>query len=262
VTELRKTFDGVADLYDRVRPMYPGALFDELFSRLPESPKILEVGPGTGQATVSLLARDARVTAIEIGTNMADRLRHKFAENEQLEIIVSSFEEVNVANHAFDAVVSATAYHWVEESVRLEKPIDLLQSDGWLAIIDTVNVSSPADAGFSERSQVIYDKYFDGTDEPRQPLAHEATGFMFDALEKSSLFGAPLRFLYPWDQTNDAETFGDLLRSYSSNQAMPEVQREAFIGEIIGLVNDEFGGRVTQPIVIVLTMAQPAEKSV
>jgi ubiquinone/menaquinone biosynthesis C-methylase UbiE len=261
VIELRKTFDGVADLYDRVRPTYPDALFDELFSRLPETPDILEVGPGTGQATVSLLSRGAQVTAVELGVNMADRLRRKF-DDEQLEIVVSSFEDVNLANHAFDAVVSATAYHWVEESARLEKPVELLRTDGWLAIIDTVNVSAPSDAGFSERSQVIYDKYGEGRDEPRLPLAHEATGFMFESLEKSSLYETPQRFLYPWDQTNDAETFGDLLRSYSSNQAMPEAQREEFVGEIVGLVNDEFGGHVTQPIVIVLTMAQPAKESV
>jgi ubiquinone/menaquinone biosynthesis C-methylase UbiE len=258
VVELRRTFDDVAELYDRVRPTYPDALFDELFSRLPKSPEILEVGPGTGQATGSLLARNARVTAIELGTNMAAQLRRKFVDNEQLEIIVSSFEQVTVAQHAFDAVVSATAYHWIEESVRLEKPIDLLRPGGWLATIDTVNVSSASDGGFSDRSQIIYDKYFGAVEEPRQPLAHEVMGFIFDALDKSSLYTAPQRFMYRWDQTNDAETYGDLLRSYSSNQAMPEEKREAFIGEIIGLVNDEFEGRVTQPIVIVLTVAQPA----
>jgi ubiquinone/menaquinone biosynthesis C-methylase UbiE len=260
VTELRKTFDGVADLYDRVRPTYPEPLFDELFSRLPKSPNVLEVGPGTGQATVSLLARDARVTAVELGVNMASRLRRKFDNEDQLKIVVSSFEDVLVTSHSFDLVVAATAYHWVEESVRLEKPIDILRPEGWLAIIDTVNISSPSDAGFSDRSQFIYDKYGDGSDEPRQPLAHEVTGFLFDALEKSPLYATPLRFRYPWDQTNDAERFGDLLRSYSSTQAMPEAEREAFVGEMIGLVNNEFAGHVTQPIVIVLTMAQPAGK--
>jgi SAM-dependent methyltransferase len=262
VTELRKTFDGVAELYDRVRPTYPEALFDELFSRLPDSPDVLEVGPGTGQATGSLLKRNARVTAVELGSNMAERLRQKYVDEDQLKIVVSSFEDVPVTVHSLDLVIAATAYHWIEESVRLVKPFDLLRRDGWLAIIETVNISSPADAGFSERSQVVYDKYFDDADEPRQPLAHEVTGFMFDALEKSPLYASPQRYMYPWDQTNDAETFGDLLRSYSSNQAMPEVQREAFVDEMIRLVNDEFGGFVTQPIVIVLTMAQPAHYSV
>jgi hypothetical protein len=85
---------------------------------------------------------------------------------------------------------------------------------------------------------------------------------MFEALEKSPLYEIPQRFLYPWDQTNDAETFGDLLRSYSSNQAMPEAQRESFVGEMVRLVNDEFGGRVTRPIVIALTLAQPNRKFV
>jgi SAM-dependent methyltransferase len=262
VTELRKTFDAVADLYDRVRPTYPEALFDELFTRLPDSPDVLEVGPGTGQATVSLLARDARVTAVELGANLALRLRRKFNDEDQLKIVVSGFEDVQVTSHSFDLVVAATAYHWIEESVRLGKPIELLRPDGWLAIIDTVSISSPSDDGFSERSQAIYDKYTDGADEPRPPLAHEVTGFMFEALEKSPLYEIPQRFLYPWDQTNDAETFGDLLRSYSSNQAMPEAQRESFVGEMVRLVNDEFGGRVTRPIVIALTLAQPNRKFV
>jgi SAM-dependent methyltransferase len=261
VIELRRTFDGVADLYDRVRPSYPDALFDELFSRLPVSPDIVEVGPGTGQATTSLLNRGARVTAVELGVNMAERLRRKFENQQRLKIIVSSFEDVHIASHEFDAAVSATAYHWIAESVRLEKPIDLLRPGGWLAIIDTVNVSAPSDGGFFQRSQVIYDKYGDGEGAPKLPLAHEATGFMFDALTSSLLYGAIQRFLYPWDQTYDAETFGDVLRSYSRNQAMPEAKREEFIGDIVGLVNEEFGGRVTQPIVIVLTMAQPVGPS-
>jgi SAM-dependent methyltransferase len=262
VVELRKTFDGIADLYDRVRPTYPETLFDELFARLPDSPEVLEVGPGTGQATVSLLARDAHVTAVELGPNMAARLRQKFDDDRQLDVVVSSFEDVEVKNRGFDLVIAASAYHWVEETARLEKPIELLRPDGWLAIIDVVNISSPSDAGFFDRSQVIYLKYGDGSEESRQPLAREVTGSMFDALEASSLYATPESFFYPWDQSHDAETFGDLLRSYSSIQALPEAQREAFVGEMIGLVNDEFGGRVTQPIVIVLTVAQPADKSV
>ena len=58
--------------YDRARPGYPDAVFEDLFARLPARPTIVEVGPGTGQATRQLLARGARVTAVELGPAMAD----------------------------------------------------------------------------------------------------------------------------------------------------------------------------------------------
>ena len=46
------------------------------FALLPERPRVLEVGPGTGQATQNLYrTRRATVHAIEIGPAMAAKLR-------------------------------------------------------------------------------------------------------------------------------------------------------------------------------------------
>ena len=57
----RLSFNAVVDLYDEIRPSYPAAMFDALFGLLPRRPRIVEVGPGTGQATKDLLARGAVV---------------------------------------------------------------------------------------------------------------------------------------------------------------------------------------------------------
>jgi SAM-dependent methyltransferase len=255
VSELRNGFDGVAHLYDRIRPTYPRALFDEVFSRLPERPAVIEVGPGTGQATGSLLAHGARVTAVELGANMAARLRQNFA-GDRLRILVSTFEDVVLAHHAFDAVVSATAFHWVDESARVAKPAELLRPGGWLAIIDTVHVAAPSDAGFFTRSQRVYAKYEEPTDHQQLPSPDEVTGSLGADLNGSSLFRPPLLFRYNWDQTCSAEGYGNLLRTYSSTQAMNEADREAFIGDMTQLVIDEFDGTVTRPLVFALTMAQ------
>src|SRR5260370_1332456 len=59
--ERRESFDKVPDIYHRIRPGYPRALFDDLFDLLPERPYVLEVGPGTGQPPRDLLARGAGV---------------------------------------------------------------------------------------------------------------------------------------------------------------------------------------------------------
>jgi SAM-dependent methyltransferase len=255
VNERREGFDGVAQLYDWIRPTYPLALMDELFSRLPERPDVIEVGPGTGQATGSLLEHGARVTAVELGANMAARLRQNFA-NDRLQILVATFEDVVFAPHAFDAVVSATAYHWVDESARLAKPAELLRPGGWLAIIDTVHVAAASDGGFFARSQSVYAKYEVSSDNYQLPSPDEVTGFLGADLSGSSLFQPPLIFRYRWDQACSAAGYAKLLRTYSSTQALSESDREAFIADMTQLVLDEFDGKVTRPLVFALTMAQ------
>jgi SAM-dependent methyltransferase len=255
VPERRATFDHVADIYDRVRPQYPAALFDELFSRLPIRPDVVEVGPGTGQATGSLLNLGARVTAVELGSRLADRLRHNFGSRDALEIIVSSFEGVDLPSDAFDAVVSATAFHWVATPENLEKPYKLLRPGGWLALIDTVQVAAAVDKGFFERAQPIYDRYGESKGFVPSPAPDQATNPLLPELEASPLYDETLLLRYRWDQTYRTSDYADLLRSYSTSQAMVAGDRERLIAEISQCIDREFEGRVTRPLVITLTLA-------
>jgi ubiquinone/menaquinone biosynthesis C-methylase UbiE len=56
---LRSTFDRTALLYDKVRPGYPEELFEDVvsLSGVPAGGRVLEVGCGTGQATLPLARR-------------------------------------------------------------------------------------------------------------------------------------------------------------------------------------------------------------
>jgi protein-L-isoaspartate O-methyltransferase len=69
----RSTFDEAAELYDRARPGYPAALFDDLVELAGIGPgsRVLEIGPGTGQATVPLAERGCRIVAVELGPQLA-----------------------------------------------------------------------------------------------------------------------------------------------------------------------------------------------
>lgn len=77
--QLARSFDDVADLYNRVRPTYPANLFDDLvaLARLPPAARVVEVGCGTGQAALPLAERGFRVTCIEIGDALATVARRK-----------------------------------------------------------------------------------------------------------------------------------------------------------------------------------------
>ena len=60
-------------LYDEVRPGYPEELFDDVvsLSGIPAGGRILEIGCGTGQATVPFARRGYRILCVELGENLA-----------------------------------------------------------------------------------------------------------------------------------------------------------------------------------------------
>ncbi|MCP4085900.1 MAG: methyltransferase domain-containing protein [Actinomycetia bacterium] len=107
--DMRLTFNEVPDLYENVRPSYPADLFDHLFERLPHNPRILEVGPGTGQATQGLVERGAPLTAVEIGPALAAILDSKYQHSDRVRVVNDSSETAPLDGRRFDAGVSATA---------------------------------------------------------------------------------------------------------------------------------------------------------
>ena len=70
---LRATFEEVPELYDAARPLYPRRVFDDLveLANLEKGSRVLEIGPGTGLATVPQAKREALYT--RIGERMGDR---------------------------------------------------------------------------------------------------------------------------------------------------------------------------------------------
>src|SRR5207302_4564398 len=122
----RLSFNEVPDIYDEIRPSYPAALYDVLFEMFPPRPAIVEVGPGTGQATEDLIARGATVHAIEIGPATAAKLRSNLA-TDRLRVTVGDFERVALARSSADAVFSACAYHWISPGAQADLPARLLR---------------------------------------------------------------------------------------------------------------------------------------
>ena len=145
--ELSETFDSEAERYDRARPGYPDELFDDMaeLTSLGRGARILEIGPGTGQATRSLLARGYHVTAIEPGERLAAVLRRKTA-GLLCEVHVTRFEDWPLPAEPFDAVFAATSFHWLDAATRLECIAAVLRPGGALVIVDTAHVAGGTSA--------------------------------------------------------------------------------------------------------------------
>src|ERR1700737_852399 len=108
--EQRFVFGEVADLYDRARPGYPGALGDDVlgFCGLP-APRVLEVGAGTGKATVAFAARGLEVVALEPSPEMAAVAARNCEAFPRTSVQVSTFEDW-AATGGFDLVVAAQSW--------------------------------------------------------------------------------------------------------------------------------------------------------
>lgn len=257
--DIRPSFDEAAGIYDEVRPSYPAELFDALFEALPPQPEIVEVGPGTGQATKDLLARGATVHAIEIGPAMAATLRANLP-TDRLRVSVGDFEKLQLPKASADAAFSATAYHWISPASQIDRPATILRPGGVVAIVDLIQVDSPADRGFFAAPQSIYDRYGEGHHGPPAPVRDQVDPAIRAVLESDERFEHVAARRYDWDQTYSASEYRKLMLSYSGTQMMNQVDRIGLLDDMESFIQRRFGGRITRPLVVTLTTGVLSER--
>lgn len=250
--DVRLSFNEVPEIYDQARPTYPAPLYDALFEALPPRPHIVEMGPGTGQATGDLLARGATVHAVEIGPATAAKLRSNLP-TDRLDVTVGDFEEVRLPAGTADAVFAATAYHWVSLPAQTSRPAQLLRPGGVVAIVDLVQVDSASDRGFFAAAQPIYERYGQGHSGPPAPARSDVDSTMRSVLEADRRFERIAVRRYDWDQTYSASHYRNLMLSYSVTQMMEETARAGLLDDMQTLIEQDFGGQITRPLVATLT---------
>ena len=202
----------------------------------------MEIGSGTGQATLPLAKRQYQVTAIEVGPNLAAVARRKLAHFPNVAVTVSAFETWSLPPEPFDAVVSATAFHWLDPSVRVTKAADALRPGGVLAIIATHHIDG-GDAQFFIDVQDCYRRWFPENVGLRLPPPAEIPRDAGE-LEQSGRFEPATFRRYEWEQPYSAQEYLDLLSTYSDHRALEESVRRHLLDCISQLVVGRYGGRI------------------
>jgi len=269
--ENRKHFDEIVEAYDLRRSEYPGELFRDIFQYVGTGAdkKAVEIGAGTGKATVPFLNAGYRVTAVEIGENMSEFLNDKFKNCMNFNVVNAAFEEISLVENSYDLIYAASAFHWVDPTVGCPKAYRLLKMGGVLALF-RYNVIAAEGEELYEEIQAVYEKhYYDFYTSQKRPVKKSKEDFM-TPLELSLGFGVKdmsvhgfsdvaIRF-YDDTRTFCAEEYIALLDTMSDHRGLPVGNRVALFEGIKEAII-RHGGQHNIQLVFQLYMGRKRERA-
>lgn len=258
--EQRLVFGEVAELYDSARAGYPDALVDDVLSfaggggsRL----RAVEVGAGTGKATVSFAARGLEIVAIEPSAAMAEVARRKTAEFPDVRVEDSSFEKWPATGGSFGLLYSAQAWHWITPEVRYVKAADMLAPGGVIALFwhcvqwNGEPLRDELEELYQRLAPDLLARHptFPGLGRARSADVNEAE------IQHTGLFRNVTTRTYPWSATFTADTYASLLQTQSAHRMLAEDRRARLLDGVREIIAAR-GGEIEVPHATPLVMAR------
>ncbi|MDE6412660.1 MAG: class I SAM-dependent methyltransferase [Eubacterium sp.] len=241
--DLRLKFNEDVINYDNIRPAYVDELYKDIFSyaQIDNKSSILEIGIGTGQATLPFLKKGCNITAIELGNNLAEYAKNKFSAYKNINIINKDFMNVLLQSNQFDFVYSATAFHWLPQEQAFNKIKEILKPNGTIALFWNHPFPNRLDDESNIASKAIYDKYRP-TDKPITEFSEKDLLKYEKALE---LYGfTDIRsYMYRRTRTLSTDEYIALINTYSDHRALPADIKYSFETEMKNAINN-IGGKI------------------
>lgn len=215
MTEIRRIFDTIPDRFDRYRPRYSAELFASLIEYAGIGPgrRVLEIGPGTGQATDPILETGCDYLAVELGEQLCEKMKEKYGRFPNFRIVCDDFITHDFEEGTFDAIVSAAAIQWIPEEIAFSKTFRLLKPGGTLAMMLTRGDYRTPDEALYQKIQKVYAEWFRPETEYKDmhpPFRYEnAPKYGFVGFEKREFIGK--RVLTADEYVSYCGTHGDHL---------------------------------------------------
>ena len=267
--ENRVHFDEIAVNYDKYRWDYPAELFVDAihYSGKENGENAIEIGAGTGKATMPFLEAGYTVTAVELGENMSAFLRDKFKGNANFNVITSTFEDARLEENSYDLIYAASAFHWIDAEIGCPKVMRLLKSGGVFALFRN-NVYRQEGNSLDAAIDVAYEKYYYNHypryDRPvdLSKMAYEDflkpeeihRGFRFNSLEQYGFADITMK-LYNGSRIYGADEYISLMDTMSDHRAMPDKDRAALYAGIKDAILSH-GGQIEMKFIFQLYMGR------
>ena len=259
----RRLFGGDPGGYDRGRPDYPSRVYEILTGRcgLRSGVATLEIGPGSGLATRRLLALGADpLVAVETDERLATYLSEQLrAEGHPIDLRVEAFEEAALDASSFDLVVSATAFHWLDQAVALAKVGRILKRGGWLANWWNVFGDAFGVDAFHEATKHVMAPLGRPAANPdgRLPFPLDAEARLAD-LRAAGVFDEIDHEVVPWPARFDPSQIRALYGTFPNVSGLPEPRRSEILDALAAVVESEFCGLVERTFYTSIYIARRA----
>jgi SAM-dependent methyltransferase len=257
----RSTFEEQADLYEEIVSEYPEELVEDILrlSGIPSEGRILEIGCGSGNATVSFARRGYSILGIELGERLAALASKNCRTYPGVTILKSAFEDWVVEEKAFDLALAADSFHWIPAKVGYPKVSKALKDSGSAAFFWRAPVDPRTD--WSRAIDTLYQESAPEFVNPDKRFTSEwLIGIGKKNFEESRCFGEVATQQYFWSKELTGEEYIKGLRTFSMHHGIDEEKRERLYGGIFEII-EQYGGTIAQPQSVVLFHAKVKHQS-
>ena len=246
-----RSFNRVAEIYDAFRPGYPEELVETALrkSRIPDGGKILEIGSGTGKATLPFARRGYSILCIEPGENLARVAQENLRDWPLVKWEIATFQDWQARAEEFDLVISAQAFHWVPKPAGFVKAAKVLKKSGYLAIFWNMQGANEGPV-FEELERVYHERAPEMDD---NISAEEVILQREQELRVCGCFEDVELIRFPWTRRYDTRQYLGLMNTFSDHLRMSEAQH-AYLAEGVAEVLERHGGGIDKPYQAVLYM--------
>ena len=252
-------YKGIADTYDEIRPSYPDELIEDILCKtgIKSSDRLLEIGAGTGKATIQFAQKGFDIHAIELGEDMAAILMEKCADYEKVKVTIAPFEQwTSKDNLKYHMIYCAQAFHWLDPNVKYEKCHSLLENNGYLVLIwyNPCDDNSPKEEERQNKIHEIINKYVsdyfvhNGKPQRREHHGLNKEDERITEIKSSGLFTLIEKKEYLYETRNNADEYLKIIKSVPAFASILDGLKCTEINNMnqeIKEVINEYGGYVS-----------------
>jgi SAM-dependent methyltransferase len=192
---------------------------------------------------------------VELGANLARIARGKLTQFPLVLVVTAPFEEWEPDGEQFDIVFAATAWHWLDPTIRYARAAAALRPGGVLAFTSGGHGYPPGFDQFFTEIQESYEAIGAGmmTWPPPPP---EQVPDAREEIERSNHFSDVRIARRVWSEEFTAAEYLAMMSTASDHRLMESAQRAYLFAEMRRLIDSRPGGRICRHNLTILHVAR------